>query len=73
MHYLEDLNIDALALVFRVHRATIARRLIALRERVFDQVRAHVALDLDARSSEALSLVRLLRSEIAVSVSRILK
>jgi RNA polymerase sigma-70 factor (ECF subfamily) len=72
LSFLEGMGIDALGVVYRVHRATVARWLVAIRERVFDHVRQRLAVDLKSTSSEAQSLVRFLRSDIQVSVRRVL-
>jgi RNA polymerase sigma-70 factor (ECF subfamily) len=72
LHFLDGMNIDELGVVFRVHRATVARWLVAVRTRVLDKVREKLSLELGSSSSEAQSLVRLLRSEVQVSIRRIL-
>jgi RNA polymerase sigma-70 factor (ECF subfamily) len=72
LHFLDGMNIDALGLVFRVHRATVARWLVAIRTQVLDRVRQTLSVDLGASASEAQSLVRLLRSEVQLSIRRIL-
>jgi RNA polymerase sigma-70 factor (ECF subfamily) len=72
LHFLDGMNIDELGTVFQVHRATVARWLVSIRTNVLDHVRQRLSLDLGASSSEAQSLVRLLRSEVQVSIRRIL-
>jgi RNA polymerase sigma-70 factor (ECF subfamily) len=72
MHFIEGLSIDGIGLVFRVHRATAARWLVALRGKVLELFQDRLAVDLGARKSEVQSLVRLLRTEIEASVSRVL-
>jgi RNA polymerase sigma-70 factor (ECF subfamily) len=72
LHFLDGMNIDALGAIFQVHRATVARWLVSIRGRVLDHVRQRLSLELGASSSEAQSLVRLLRSEVQVSIRRIL-
>jgi RNA polymerase sigma-70 factor (ECF subfamily) len=72
LHFLDGMNIDELGAVFQVHRATVARWLVSIRTNVLDHVRQRLSLDLGASSSEAQSLVRLLRSEVQVSIMRLL-
>lgn len=72
LHFLDGMNIDALGAVFRVHRATAARWLVAIRGQLLERVRQKLSLDIGASPSEAQSLVRLLRSEVQVSIQRIL-
>jgi RNA polymerase sigma-70 factor (ECF subfamily) len=72
LHFLDGMNIDALAVVFRVHRATAARWLVSIRANVLETVRNALSLEIGASASEAQSLVRLLRSEVQVSIRRLL-
>jgi RNA polymerase sigma-70 factor, ECF subfamily len=72
LHFIDGMNIDALGTLFQCHRATVARWLVAIRGRVLDHVRQRLSLELGASSSEAQSLVRLLKSEVQVSIRRIL-
>jgi RNA polymerase sigma-70 factor (ECF subfamily) len=72
LHFIDGMNIDALGTVFQVHRATVARWLVAIRTRLLEDVRRKLSLEIGASSSEAQSLVRLLRSEVQVSIQRIL-
>jgi RNA polymerase sigma-70 factor, ECF subfamily len=73
LHFLERMNIDALASVFLVHRATVARWLVAIRTGVLKNVRRRLSIDLGATPSEAKSLVRLLGADVELSVHRILE
>jgi RNA polymerase sigma-70 factor (ECF subfamily) len=72
MHFLDGLSIEEMAPVFRVHRATVARWLVALRRGVLAQMSRRLSLTMHTSSSEVSSLVRLCRSDIRVSVGRIL-
>lgn len=73
MHVVDGLGIDALALVYRVHRATVARWLIAIRRQVFEQVKRQLALDLRIATTSFHSLVEAVRGELRVSLDRVLK
>jgi RNA polymerase sigma-70 factor (ECF subfamily) len=73
LHFLDGMNIDALGSMFQVHRATVARWLVAIRTGVLNHVRQRLSLDLGASPSEAQSLVRLLSADVQVSIQRILK
>jgi RNA polymerase sigma-70 factor (ECF subfamily) len=66
-------NIAAAAgVVYRVHRATVARWLAAIRSQVFECVCQKLSLKLRSSPSEVASLVRLVRSDIDVSIRRLL-
>ncbi len=73
MHFFDELGIDAIGAVYRVHRATAARWLVALRRRLVDDIRRDLALDLGASPTEMRSLVEALREDIRLSVSRVLR
>jgi RNA polymerase sigma-70 factor (ECF subfamily) len=73
MHFLDHLNIDEMGTVFRVHRATVARWLVAIRRQVFDVVCQKLSLELSSSPSEVASLVRMVRSEVQVSIQRLLQ
>jgi RNA polymerase sigma-70 factor (ECF subfamily) len=72
MHFLDGMSIDAMSLVFGVHRATVARWLVAIRRQVLADISRELAADLRATSSELSQLVHLVRSEVHVSILRIL-
>jgi RNA polymerase sigma-70 factor (ECF subfamily) len=72
LHFVDGLNIDGMGAIYRVHRATVARWLVAVRERVLTDLRKRLAIALGGTPSEMRSLVRLLRDDIQVSARRIL-
>jgi RNA polymerase sigma-70 factor (ECF subfamily) len=72
LHFLDGLNIDGIAVIYRVHRATVARWLVAIRGRAFADLRSRLSLHLGGTPSELRSLVRVLREDIDVSARRIL-
>ena len=71
-YVVDGLNIDDIGAVYRVHRATVARWLIAIRGRVLECARQRLGLRRAASSSEMRSLISLLRAEIHLSAERIL-
>ncbi len=72
MHFLDGMSVDEIGVVFRVHRATAARWLVAIRGRIFEQVSKRVALEMPSSSSEFRSLVRLVYSDVRLSIGRVL-
>jgi RNA polymerase sigma-70 factor (ECF subfamily) len=72
MNFLDHMNIDEIGVVYRVHRATVARWLAAIRTQVFECVSAKLSIKLRSSPSEVASLVRLVRSEIDLSIGRLL-
>jgi RNA polymerase sigma-70 factor, ECF subfamily len=72
MQLLDGLNIDAIGQLYGVHRATVARWLGAAREQLFTRTRDHLHRELGVTPAEFASLVRLVRSQLDVSVCRIL-
>ena len=68
LHYLEGLSLERMASLYRVSRATIARRLAAHREKLHAETRARLRDLLQIRDSELESLLGLLRSQLAFSL-----
>jgi RNA polymerase sigma-70 factor, ECF subfamily len=73
LHFIDRLSIDAMAAIYRVHRATVARWLVSIRGRVFDSLRQRFALQVGGSPSDMRSLIALLREDLQVSVRRILE
>jgi RNA polymerase sigma-70 factor (ECF subfamily) len=69
LYYQEGLNIGAIARVLGVSRATIGRRMIAMREKLIADTYALLGARLNATAEELESLLRVVRSNLAVSVS----
>jgi RNA polymerase sigma-70 factor (ECF subfamily) len=72
LHYVERLTIDDLGVMHNVHRATVARWIAALRERLFEATRGDLTRRLGINRSEFDSLVVLVRSQLDVSLHRFL-
>jgi RNA polymerase sigma-70 factor (ECF subfamily) len=72
MHFLDGMSIDEMGQVFHVHRATIARWLVAIRREVLEQIFRKISLNLRTSSSEFRSMVRLVRNDVRLSLHRIL-
>jgi RNA polymerase sigma-70 factor, ECF subfamily len=73
MNMLDGLSIDVIAKVYRVHRASVARWLVAIRRRVLDVVQQRLAVELSATTGTVRSLVALLGDDVRVSVRRLLQ
>lgn len=72
LHVVDGLSIDVIGRIYRVHRSTIARRLVAIRGHVFADLRTRAALGWGATSADLRSVVRILGDEIRVSARRVL-
>jgi RNA polymerase sigma-70 factor (ECF subfamily) len=73
LHVVDGLNIEAIGALYRVHRATVARWLVASRGRIHENVKDELGLARVPSSSELRSLVSLLGDEIHISARRILQ
>jgi RNA polymerase sigma-70 factor (ECF subfamily) len=71
-HFVEGMNIDALAALLSIHRATAARRIVKLRKTLLAQISERLSVDLHSSASEVRSLVDALRGELELSLSRLL-
>jgi len=72
MHFVDAVTLDELARLRNVHRATIARHLVAARKAVLDEIRRHLRERLAVSSDEFVSLIRLVRSRLQISVVQLL-
>jgi RNA polymerase sigma-70 factor (ECF subfamily) len=72
MHLGERMTVDRLGVVYRVSRATAARWLAAAREQLLERTHAHLRERLRLTPSELDSLGALVRSQLDVSVVRLL-
>jgi RNA polymerase sigma-70 factor (ECF subfamily) len=72
MHYVDGLSIDAMGVIYRVHRATVARWLVAIRSTVMAGLRDKLTFTARPTSSDFRSLAAALRDELHISVERVL-
>jgi RNA polymerase sigma-70 factor, ECF subfamily len=71
-HHLDGVGLDGLARLHDVHRATIARRLAATREKIFATIRRTLLRDLKVGNETLDSILRVVRSEMDLSLIRLL-
>jgi len=67
-HHVDGLSIDEIAVLYRVHRSTAARLLVRARLRVLEATRARMMSELDVRSHDLDSILRMIRSQIEISL-----
>jgi RNA polymerase sigma-70 factor (ECF subfamily) len=67
-HMLDGLNIDELGALYRVHRATAARWLESARKRLVEHTLSSLRSRLKVQPDELDSILRLIRSQLDVSV-----
>jgi RNA polymerase sigma-70 factor (ECF subfamily) len=73
MHILGGLSIDAMGAAHGVHRATAARWLARVRERLYKRTRRELLDRLGVSSRELDSILRLIRSQLDVSIGHHLR
>jgi RNA polymerase sigma-70 factor, ECF subfamily len=73
LHFVDGLTTEAIGAVYRVHRATATRWLLAIRRRVLQQLEERFALSVGASPSAVRSLVKLFGDDIQFSVKRLLR
>jgi RNA polymerase sigma-70 factor (ECF subfamily) len=73
LHYVEALNIDRIGALYGVHRATVARWLANARAKILEQVEERVRTDLQLTPSEVRSVLGNVRSQLGVSLARLLR
>ncbi len=62
-HYLDGLSIDQLGSLYRAHRTTTARWLVAARERLLERTRAHLMQRLRVPLADCDSIIRNVKSQ----------
>lgn len=67
--FADGLSIDEIATIYDVHRATAARWLARIRERLLVETRKRLKASLQVGSSELESIVRLIQSQLDVTLS----
>jgi RNA polymerase sigma-70 factor (ECF subfamily) len=67
---IDGLSIDEIGAIYRVHRATAARWIAKIREDLVESTRTRMAAALGVDTEEAASIVRLVQSQLDVSVIR---
>jgi RNA polymerase sigma-70 factor (ECF subfamily) len=70
---LDGLSIDEIGALHRVHRATAARWLVHARAQVFERTQAHLMQRLGVSGRETESIIRLIRSQLDVSIHGLLR
>ena len=72
LHHVEGMGIDQLAAVYHVSRATAARWLVEHRTALRDAIRARLRSELRIDEAELDSLLRLVESQLHLTLSRVL-
>jgi RNA polymerase sigma-70 factor, ECF subfamily len=70
--YIDDLSIDQIGVVYRVHRATVARWIASIREGLFEATRARLGTEFDLSESAVDSVLRMIDSQLDVSIETVL-
>lgn len=73
LHFLDGVELNAIARLYSVHRVTASRWLSDIRESLLEKVRDHVQRELALTDSDVASVVRLAREDLDASVERILR
>ena len=73
LQYLDGLNLDRMAAVYNVGRATVARWRTRARQRLLELTRAHLAGELGATTEDVESIMRFIDSQLDVSLTRLLR
>lgn len=66
-HYLDELSLEDLSSLYRVHRATVARWLAAARTELLEKTREQIRIGLGLEAGEVDSIVRLVNSRFDFS------
>jgi RNA polymerase sigma-70 factor (ECF subfamily) len=72
-HFCDELSLDELARLHRMHRATAARQLAKIRDKLLEKTRAHFATELAIESDDFAQLMALIASQLDASLGRMLR
>ena len=72
LYYFDRLGLDRLAQMYKVHGSTVSRWLAAVRQNVFDETLRLLVERLGLPESELASMLRLLQSDLDLTLSRLL-
>jgi RNA polymerase sigma-70 factor, ECF subfamily len=72
LYYIDGQSIDRIGQFYGAHRATAARWMVSAREQIFELVTKRVQNDLGITRSEVRSAIAMVRSQLEVSVMRLL-
>jgi len=72
-YYIDGLTVEQIGRIYRVHKATISRRLGEIRELLLTETRNSLIRELDVGRTEFDSIMRLIQSRMDVSIVRFLK
>jgi RNA polymerase sigma-70 factor (ECF subfamily) len=72
LHVVEGLNIDEIGALFKVHRSTVARWIAGARQQVLSGARDRLRVELGLSAGEFDSLAGVVRSQLDLSVAKIL-
>jgi RNA polymerase sigma-70 factor (ECF subfamily) len=71
--FVDDLSIDEIGVLYRVHRATVARWIAAIRETLFEGTRTRLMTQLAIAESDVDSILRLIDSQLDVSIEALVR
>ena len=71
--FVDDLSIDEIGMLYRVHRATVARWIAATRESLFEVTRARLMAKLAITDSDVDSVLRLIDSQLDISIEALIR
>jgi RNA polymerase sigma-70 factor (ECF subfamily) len=73
LHFVDGLNLDRIAVIYRVHRATVARWLVAVRRRLLEELQAVLGEAHGVGATDVRSLYRRMQDDVHVTISRVLR
>jgi len=73
LHFLDHLNLSEIGRIYGVHRATIARQFLAVRSKLFQELKRALRIELSSSTTEVRSLISFLRADMEMSLERVLK
>ncbi len=73
LHFVDGLSMEQIGAMYRTHKSTVSRWLASARGALLDATRQRLEAALGIRGTELRSLVRLVRSQLNLDLSRLLR
>jgi RNA polymerase sigma-70 factor, ECF subfamily len=72
-HYIECLNLDAIGEIYKVHRSSVHRWVVSIREALLQATTRGLTAKLGVETLEVESIMRLIQSQLDMSIERFLE
>jgi RNA polymerase sigma-70 factor (ECF subfamily) len=73
LHFADGLSIDRIGVIYHVHRATVARWLVAIRQNLLEGLQTRLGATCGLGATDLRSIYRRMRDDVHLTISRVLQ